>query len=79
MLAGRWQFFAMLLGSGASVLVSVGAYTLFTSAYEVPGPLFPAPTAEIWLDMANLVSKLCCHLHSASTVISTAFLLCILC
>ena len=50
------QFIAMLLGSGASVFVSVGAYLLYTSSYEVPGPQFPAPTAEIWLDMAKLVS-----------------------
>ena len=48
----------MLLGSGASVFVSVGAYLLYTSSYQVPGPEFPAPTAEIWLDMAKLVRSL---------------------
>lgn len=52
----RAQFLAMLLGSAASALVSVGAYSLYTSAWPVPGPEFPAPTAEIWLDMADLVS-----------------------
>ena len=46
----------MLLGSAVSALVSVGAYSLYTSAWPVPGPEFPAPTAEIWLDMADLVS-----------------------
>jgi uncharacterized oligopeptide transporter (OPT) family protein len=51
----RAQFFAMLLGSAASALVSVAAYTLYTAAWPVPGPEFPAPTAEIWLDMADLV------------------------
>ena len=51
----RAQFFAMLLGSAASALVSVGAYSLYTAAWPVPGPEFPAPTAEIWLDMADLV------------------------
>ena len=51
----RAQFLAMLLGSAASALVSVGAYSLYTSAWPVPGPEFPAPTAEIWLDMADLV------------------------
>lgn len=50
------QFVAMLIGSGASVFVSVGAYLLYTTSYKVPGPQFPAPTAEIWLDMAKLVS-----------------------
>ena len=48
----------MLLGSGASVFVSVAAYALYTSSAEVPGPEFPAPTAEIWLDMAELVRGL---------------------
>lgn len=53
----RAQFLAMLLGSAASALVSVGAYSLYTSAWPVPGPEFPAPTAEIWLDMADLVGS----------------------
>eukprot|EP00891_Asterochloris_glomerata_P000998 jgi/Astpho2/998/fgenesh1_pg.00016_%23_158_t len=52
----RAQFSAMLLGSGASVFVSVAAYALYTSSAQVPGPEFPAPTAEIWLDMAELVN-----------------------
>ena len=51
----RAQFFAMLLGSTASVFVSVGAYALYTTAWPVPGPELPAPTAMIWLDMASLV------------------------
>lgn len=54
----RAQFYAMLIGSFASVFVSVGAYALYTSAFEIPGPEFPAPTAEIWLDMAELVRQL---------------------
>lgn len=51
----------MLIGSGASVFVSVGAFKLYTSTYEVPGPEFPAPTAEIWLDMAKLVNPCTCN------------------
>lgn len=51
----RAQFAAMLLGSAVSAGVSVAAYSLYTSAWQVPGPDFPAPTAEIWLDMADLV------------------------
>lgn len=50
------QLVAMLLGSAVSVPLSVGAYMLYTSAWEVPGPILPAPTAQIWLDMAKLVS-----------------------
>ncbi|KAK9840796.1 hypothetical protein WJX81_005265 [Elliptochloris bilobata] len=52
----RAQFFAMALGSAASVFVSVGAYSLYTSAWRVPSATFPAPTAQIWLDMAQLVN-----------------------
>ena len=51
----RAQFAAMLLGSAVSAAVSVAAYSLYTSAWQVPGPEFPAPTAQIWLDMADLV------------------------
>ncbi|KAK9866588.1 hypothetical protein WJX84_002121 [Apatococcus fuscideae] len=53
----RSQFYAMLLGSGASVLLSVCAYSLYTYAWVVPGPELPAPTAGIWLDMAELVNN----------------------
>ena len=56
----RAQFLAMLLGSAASAFVSVAAYSLYTAAWPVPGPEFPAPTAEIWLDMADLVRALAC-------------------
>ncbi|BDA51281.1 Putative oligopeptide transporter YGL114W [Coccomyxa sp. Obi] len=52
----RAQFAAMLLGSAVSAAGSVAAYSLYTSAWQVPGPDFPAPTAEIWLDMADLVN-----------------------
>lgn len=52
----RAQFGAMLIGSTASIFVSSAAYLLYTSAFQVPGPDFPAPTAAIWLDMAELVN-----------------------
>ena len=51
----RAQFFAQLIGSAASAIISVGAYALYTAAWEVPGPNFPVPSARIWLDMADLV------------------------
>jgi uncharacterized oligopeptide transporter (OPT) family protein len=51
------QLLAMLLGSAASVPLSVAAYMLYTSAWQVPGPVLPAPMALIWLNMAKLVSK----------------------
>lgn len=55
------QFWAMLLGSAASVLVSVAAFVLYTSVWEVPGKEFPAPTSRIWLDMAKLVRARVCE------------------
>lgn len=59
----------MLIGSGASIFVSVGAFKLYTSTYEVPGPEFPAPTAEIWLDMAKLVTPACATAARRSAII----------
>lgn len=50
------QLAGMLLGSAASVPLSVAAYRLYTTAWQVPGPVLPAPTAQIWLDMAKLVN-----------------------
>lgn len=44
----RSQFYGQLIGSFASVFVSVGAYKLYTSVYEIPGPEFRVPTAGIW-------------------------------
>lgn len=54
----RAQFWAMLIGSGVSCVVSTGAYLLYTAVYPVgdsEGKL-PAPTAHIWLAMARLVT-----------------------
>ncbi|GMH39989.1 hypothetical protein BSKO_07893 [Bryopsis sp. KO-2023] len=50
----RPQFIAQLVGSLASVFFSVGAYALFSAAWEIPGDEFKVPTAEIWIDMARL-------------------------
>ncbi|KAJ9109075.1 hypothetical protein QFC21_000402 [Naganishia friedmannii] len=44
----RSQFYGQMIGSFASVFVSVGAYKLYTSIYEIPGPEFRVPTAAIW-------------------------------
>ena len=51
----REQFWAMLIGSGASIFVSVAAYQLYTMAWPLFGPELPCPTARVWLDMAQLV------------------------
>lgn len=50
------QFYGQLVGSLISSFVATGAYLLYTSVYTVPGPEFPAPTAQVWLDMARLVN-----------------------
>jgi len=52
----RAQFVGQLVGSLFSVFFTVGLFQLFSSIYAVPGPQFPAPTAEIWIDMAKLVN-----------------------
>jgi hypothetical protein len=52
----RAQFIAMLIGSLASCFVSSAAYRLYSSVYEIGGEKLPAPTAQIWLYMAQLVT-----------------------
>jgi len=52
----RAQFYAQLVGSFFSVFFAVAAYQLYSTAYEIPSALLPAPTAAIWIDMAELVN-----------------------
>ncbi|KIY73454.1 oligopeptide transporter [Cylindrobasidium torrendii FP15055 ss-10] len=51
----RAQFYGQLIGSGVSIFVTATAYSLYTRAYEIPGPTFPAPTAWVWLSLARLL------------------------
>ena len=52
----RSQFKGQLIGSTLGILMSSFAYKMYTSAYEIPGPQFPAPTAAVWLNLARLVN-----------------------
>ncbi|KAJ2572432.1 OPT super [Coemansia sp. RSA 1813] len=52
----RAQFSGQIIGSMFSVFVTAGAYLLYTRVYPIPGPQFPVPTAQVWLDMARLVN-----------------------
>ncbi|KDN44954.1 OPT superfamily oligopeptide transporter [Tilletiaria anomala UBC 951] len=52
----RSQFYGQILGSTFGIFVSVFAYKLYTTAYVIPGPEFPAPTAAMWLNLARLVN-----------------------
>ena len=51
----RAQFFGQLIGSCLSIVVTTTAYSLYTRAYPIPGPSFPAPTAYVWLGLARLL------------------------
>jgi len=51
----RAQFKGQLIGSALSILVTSSAYSLYTRAYPIPGPDFPAPTAYVWLSLARLL------------------------
>jgi uncharacterized oligopeptide transporter (OPT) family protein len=53
----RAQFFAQLVGSSVSIIVTTIAYNFYTRAYSIPGPQFPAPTAYVWLGLARLLRK----------------------
>ncbi|RUS25456.1 OPT oligopeptide transporter protein-domain-containing protein [Jimgerdemannia flammicorona] len=40
----------------AGGIAEAGAYVLYSTVYIIPGKEFPAPTAEVWLDMSRLVN-----------------------
>ncbi|GHJ85515.1 hypothetical protein NliqN6_1917 [Naganishia liquefaciens] len=67
----RSQFYGQMIGSLASVFVSVGAYKLYTRIYEIPGPEFRVPTAAIWLNLARLLNT--GHLPPYTAVFMVAF------
>lgn len=50
------QFYGQMIGSFASVFIASGAYLLYRTVYSIPGPEFPVPTAQVWLDMSRLVN-----------------------
>ena len=52
----RAQFFAQLIGSSASIFVTVGAFQLYEATYNIPSEDFPAPVSHIWKDMAMLMN-----------------------
>lgn len=49
------QFFGQLIGSVVSCIMSIFAYQLYSNAYGVPSETLPAPTAMMWVDMAELM------------------------
>ncbi|TFK47729.1 OPT oligopeptide transporter [Heliocybe sulcata] len=51
----RAQFYGQLIGSALSIVVTSTAYNLYSRAYTIPGPSFPAPTAYVWLSLARLL------------------------
>ncbi|CAE6414382.1 unnamed protein product [Rhizoctonia solani] len=53
----RAQFYGQMIGSVVSIFVSAVAYNLYTRAYVIPGPQFPAPTAYVWLSFARLIGS----------------------
>ncbi|WVO15478.1 hypothetical protein L204_103136 [Cryptococcus depauperatus] len=53
----RSQFYGQLVGSLASVFVSVAGYKFYTAAYQIPGPEFAVPSAGVWLNLARLLNN----------------------
>jgi OPT family oligopeptide transporter len=41
------QFYGQLIGSLWSAIISAAIYKLYTRVYEIPGPLFQIPTAQV--------------------------------
>ncbi len=53
----RAQFVGQLIGSTASVFITVFAYQLYTSIHHIPSDQFPVPVAYVWKDMAVLMKR----------------------
>lgn len=53
----RAQFYGQLIGSTASILITVGVYQLYDTSYHIPSEQFPAPVANVWKGMAELMNK----------------------
>lgn len=53
----RKQFLAQLCGIGAGIILVVPVYQLFTNAYELGSKELPAPAAQAWKAMAELLAK----------------------
>jgi uncharacterized oligopeptide transporter (OPT) family protein len=51
----RAQFYGQLIGSSVSIVVTTGVWEMYKRAYEIPGKMFPAPTAWVWLGLARLL------------------------
>lgn len=51
----RAQFIGQLIGSFASIFATATFYNVYTKAYQIPGPNFPAPTAYVWLNLARFL------------------------
>lgn len=53
----RAQFYGQLIGTTLSIPVTATAFILYNRAYTIPGPIFPVPTAYVWLSLARLLRK----------------------
>jgi len=70
----RAQFYGQLIGSTLSIPVTVTAFSLYNKAYTIPGPMFPAPMAYVWLSLARLLRDGSLPEKSATFMLSSAIL-----
>lgn len=69
----RAQFYAQLIGSTASIFVTVAAYQCYDAAYGIPSAEFKAPVAHVWKDMAELMLNGIAALPPSALRFATAF------
>ncbi len=55
--SARKQFLAQLVGIAAGVMFVVPVYFLFTASYEIGSSKLPAPAAQAWKAMAELLTQ----------------------
>ncbi|KAI7862292.1 OPT oligopeptide transporter protein-domain-containing protein [Spinellus fusiger] len=74
------QFYGQVIGSFFSAFIATGAYLLYRSVYSIPGPEFPVPTAQVWLDMSRLVNghPLPPHVYEFVLLFAFVFAVCVI-
>jgi len=70
----RAQFYGQIVGTLLSIFVTVTAYSLYTRAYPIPGPSFPAPTAYVWLSFARLLRDGELPAHTVEFMLASALI-----
>ncbi|KAK9453884.1 OPT oligopeptide transporter protein-domain-containing protein [Dipodascopsis uninucleata] len=68
------QFYAQMIGTAYSVLLSTLVYKLYNYVYEIPSLVFRIPTAVVWIDCSRLVTGAGLPPHAQSFALFFGFI-----